>query len=72
MSKSALDFLMKTIISVFRKLARFRQVHTVHYTCIHTVFHLPREKKKKRKTYKEQLFIYAEQVHNARTKIKTD
>lgn len=76
MSKSALDFLTKKYNISFRKLAHYRQVHTVHYAKMYTVLHFALEGKKTkqtRKTYKEQLFIYnAEQVHNARIKIKTD
>lgn len=71
MSKTALDFLMKSITSVLENwliLGKFTQyTMLVHILC----FILPRGEKI-RKTYKEQLFIYAEQVHNARTKIKTD
>lgn len=76
MSKSALDFLTKSITSVLENwlfFSKFTQYAMLVYILC---FILPRRGKKKNKknpkTYKEQLFIYAEEVHNARTKIKTD
>lgn len=51
---------------IFGKFTQYTML--VYILC----FMLPKKKKTEWKTYKEQLYIYAEQVHNARTKIKTD
>lgn len=77
MSKSALDFLIQSVISEFsfRKPAHYRQIHTVHYADIYTVLYFAQERKKKKnkpeKLTRNSCLYNAEQVHSARTKIKT-
>lgn len=59
----------------FRKLAHYRQLHTAHYAYIYTVLYFAQEGKKKNKPEKltrNSCLYNAEQVHSARTKIKTD
>lgn len=57
MSKSALDFLIQSVISKFsfRKPAHYRQIHTVHYADIYTVLCFVQERKKKKKTSQKNL-----------------